>query len=748
MSLLTRMPIRFQLILIVMLVALPAAGIIVHTGLHQRNEAMKSAQRDTRKLAESIVREQQAMIATALQIMVSLSQRPEVQQKNVAKTTSILSEIHNVTPFLTNIFIADRTGLVWATAVPSKTPFLITDRRYFKNTLADGQFSSGEYIVSRATNRPSFTVGYPLKNTRGETVGVIAIGFRLDQYAQLLVRSSLPKVAGFSLFDHQGVFLFQGIYPEKYMGKKADPLLFKEVLNGPDESTVIATSIAVGDERIITTRKLRLAGELTPYMYLRVGIPVASVLVTANEQLLKNLLLFSPVLALAVIFAGFVAERSVISRIALLKEASRSLAEGNYQTKVAALVTGGELGKLAGAFDAMAEKLIEREEALRKNEERLRVIFETSQAGIMLVEPGGTVTFANTYMAELFGCSMAELIGSAYSDHIHPAEREMGENRMRQLTSGERDDVYYERHYLRHLDGDFWGYLSGRRLEAADGTTQGLVFIIVDVTDQKNTMIELHQAKEAAEAANETKSRFLMNMSHELRTPMNGVLGMIQLALFEATTEAQREYLETALDSGRGLVRIMNDILDLTKAEVGKLTIHNEPFEIRSAVLEVVRILDLEAKLKGLVLEYSIAPEVPESVTGDRLRLQQILTNLVANAVKFTPRGKVAVTVTYEHSPSLIPRLVYTISDTGVGILADRQHLLFQPFSQADDSISRPYGGTGLGLVISKMIVERMGGGITFTSRDGEGSVFTIIVPCEAESSFRPKQRSDYLPPD
>ena len=861
MNLLTRMPIRLQMILIVMLVAIPAAGIIVHAGFQQRNEAINSARRETQKLAESIVSEQQERIATARQIMDSLSQRPEVQQQNAEKVTSILREIHKISPDFSNIFIADRTGLVWATAVPTKPPFIISDRRYFKNTLANGQLSSGEYIVSRATNRPSFNVGYPLKDDRGETVGVIAVGFLLEKYARLLERSHLPKDASFGLFDHQGIFLFRGTEAEKYIGKSANPVVFREIKDGLDDWTAITTSVAIGDERIITTRKLRLEGEATPYMYLRVGIPLETVLATANTQLLRNLILFSWVLALAVFFAGFVGERSIVARIALLKEAAKNLADGNYQTKVAALVTGGELGKLAGSFDAMAEKLLEREEALRKteerfrsfvenaneivfsvaadgiftylspkwqdafgydlnetigkafitlvhpddtircaerlrsvletgvkqqaleirvrhnngawiwyaisgsrlqdvernedsflgigrditkrkqaeelltkNEERLRVIFETSQAGIMLVGPDGAITFANRRMAEMFGCTMDELIASAYSDHVHPAERETGETRLRQLAAGEIDHVYYERHYLRHCSVDFWGYLSGRRLVAPDGTTQGLVFIIVDITDQKHAMVELRHAKEAAEAANETKGRFLMNMSHELRTPMNGVLGMIQLALYENPSEKQRQYLETAIDSGKGLVRILNDILDLTKAEVSKLSILRDPFDLRPAVLEVVRILDLEARRKGLALNYTITAEVPERVTGDRLRLQQVLTNLVANAVKFTERGEVTVAVTCSRDPSGTPELMYTVTDTGVGIPADKQHLLFQPFSQVDDSLTRPYGGTGLGLVISREIVERMGGSITFSSRAGKGSIFTVRIPCATEA--------------
>ena len=338
-----------------------------------------------------------------------------------------------------------------------------------------------------------------------------------------------------------------------------------------------------------------------------------------------------------------------------------------------------------------------------------------------------------SFKAEMFGCSLDELVGSSYSDRIHPSEKQEGETTLRRLVTGEMDHVYCERHYLHQAGSDFWGYLSGRRLESRDGTVDSLVFIIIDVTELRMAMVELRKAKEVAEAANETKRRFLMNMSHELRTPMNGVLGMIQLALFDNPTDTQRFCLETAAEAGNRLVKIMNDILDLTKAEARKLTILQEPFDLWSTVIEVINILDLEARRKGIILTCMIAPEVPKNVIGDRLRLQQVLTNLIANAVKFTTQGKVIVDLNGAQGPFGRSEITFTVSDTGVGIPADKQHLLFQAFSQVDDSLTRPYDGTGLGLIISKEIVVRMGGSITCTSKERVGSVFTVTIPFETE---------------
>ena len=249
---------------------------------------------------------------------------------------------------------------------------------------------------------------------------------------------------------------------------------------------------------------------------------------------------------------------------------------------------------------------------------------------------------------------------------------------------------------------------------------------------------KLRQAKQAAEAASRTKSRFLANMSHELRTPMTGVLGMLDLALQSPPTLQQTEYIQTAYRSGRSLLRILNDVLDLAKVEAGKFELDDKPFHLSACVTESVDIVVPETLRKGIELSLEMAEDLPDRVVGDQARLRQVLTNLVGNAVKFTDRGRVGVKVTgRERTPEGGMTIFCSVSDTGIGIPPDKKHLLFNAFSQVDDSHTRSYGGTGLGLAISKEIVERMGGSIGFESEQGKGSTFfftarvTVAAACD-----------------
>ena len=253
--------------------------------------------------------------------------------------------------------------------------------------------------------------------------------------------------------------------------------------------------------------------------------------------------------------------------------------------------------------------------------------------------------------------------------------------------------------------------------------------------ERKQVDEELRRAKELAKVATRTKSQFLDNMSHELRTPMTGVLGMLDLALAGNLETEQREFIEIAQTSCRSLVRILNDILDVTRIRKGKFLIQEEPFTVRSCVENTFNILLPIAKSKGLEFNFMVADNVPETLLGDQTRLNQILTNLAANAVKFTENGKVELLVIAGASESGGKRgFTFSVADTGIGIPDDKKELLFQVFSQVDNSNTRRYGGSGLGLAICKEIVEHMGGTIGFTSEEGQGSVFTFSIPfAEAE---------------
>ncbi len=248
--------------------------------------------------------------------------------------------------------------------------------------------------------------------------------------------------------------------------------------------------------------------------------------------------------------------------------------------------------------------------------------------------------------------------------------------------------------------------------------------------ERKRAEEELRRAKEAAETASKTKSQFLANMSHELRTPMTGVLGMLEHALETELDAQQRDFVGTAHKSARSLLHILNDILDLTRVEAGKMAIEERSFNPRDCLANAIDILVPETRRKGIDLNFSVAEDVPITVIGDQTRLLQVLTNLCGNAVKFTEKGKVEVKVT-SAGRSLDGKrdITFTVSDTGIGIPDDKRHLLFKSFSQVDDSHTRRYSGTGLGLAISKEIVELMGGTITFESAEGRGTVFTFTIP-------------------
>jgi PAS domain S-box-containing protein len=244
----------------------------------------------------------------------------------------------------------------------------------------------------------------------------------------------------------------------------------------------------------------------------------------------------------------------------------------------------------------------------------------------------------------------------------------------------------------------------------------------------------LKLAREAADAASRAKSQFLANMSHELRTPMTGVLGMLEFTLDGPLEVQQRDFIETANKSARTLLRILNDILDLAKVEAGKFSIEEKPFVLRDCVSGAIDILVPEARRKSLELNCKVADDLPKTVVGDQVRLLQILTNLLGNAVKYTERGEVKITVTSgPRTPAGKRAINFIIEDSGIGIPANKHEMIFQSFTQADESHTRAYGGTGLGLAISKELVERMGGTISCVSEEGVGSTFSFTLPFAEE---------------
>ena len=275
---------------------------------------------------------------------------------------------------------------------------------------------------------------------------------------------------------------------------------------------------------------------------------------------------------------------------------------------------------------------------------------------------------------------------------------------------------------------------SGAPIRQGDGTVQGVVLVFRDFTAQKQAEEALLEAKAAAEAANVAKSQFLANMSHELRTPMNAILGMIDVALPKAIDPTVQDCLQTAKGSADLLLTLLNDLLDSAKIESGKLELESAPFSLRRMLDQITRVLSVRASEKGLCFYCRMPDETPDAVVGDRMRLQQVLLNLAGNAIKFTERGEVEISLR-ALSQDGEACLEFAVRDTGIGIPPSGLERLFQPFAQADASMARRFGGTGLGLSICKSLVEMMGGRIWVESEVGKGSTFyfTVRLPLAKE---------------
>lgn len=352
---------------------------------------------------------------------------------------------------------------------------------------------------------------------------------------------------------------------------------------------------------------------------------------------------------------------------------------------------------------------------------------------IWLVDKEFKWRYSNTIDIGVTGLLLKEMTPDERHSQIHPHDRvDLLKEIMEEVN--ERRIISKEFRYLRGDGAYRWAYVIGAPYYE-NNEFVGYIGSTTDITDRKETEEDLQRyqsmliaAKEAAETANKAKSEFLANMSHEIRTPINGIVGMIDLTLLTGLTDDQRDNLLTAKACAGSLLRIVNDVLDFSKMEAGKMTLENVNFDLKDLIEEIVRTHSPRVFDKGLDLNYAFSSTIPQYLIGDPNRLRQILNNLLSNAIKFTEHGEVTIAIKTTEMTKDDVELRFTVSDTGIGIAKEDMSKLFHSFSQVENTYTKKYSGTGLGLVISKQIVETMGGRIEIQSEPGKGSSFTFHI--------------------
>ena len=430
------------------------------------------------------------------------------------------------------------------------------------------------------------------------------------------------------------------------------------------------------------------------------------------------------VIALAIGATLFLLAQLLHPRMRALRAATRFAGDLDHAlgTQIAVSTGSAEIEDLGNALNLVSTRLFSQNNDLTNQKFAL-----DQHAIVSITDLNGAITYANDRFCEISGYAREELIGENHrivkSDFHRP---EVYSELWHTITQGQ---VWHGEVKNRKKNGEpYWVAATIVPLLGPDGLPMQYIGIRTDITIAKDLEQSLHVARAAAETANLAKSEFLANMSHEIRTPMNGVIGMTELALDTELNAIQRNYLNTVKSSAHALLVILNDILDFSKIEAGKLDIEQVSFNLSQVIGDALTGIEARTAKKGLMLTRLIPTDIAARMVGDSGRIRQVLTNLCDNAIKFTQHGGVTVRVHAKDLGADGHEVEIAVSDTGVGIPADKQQLIFAAFSQADSSTTRQFGGTGLGLTISSRLVGLMGGRIWVESTEGQGSTFHFTV--------------------
>ncbi len=592
-------------------------------------------------------------------------------------------------------------------------PFSVKGVAYFERTVALRRGVISAPFVSKLAATPTVLITAPVLDDAGRVVMVLAGGIDLLHYAPFQALSALkPGSTGFTfIMTADGILLS---HPEK--SRILQSINARPGRNPATEKALagfegwIEAENKIGDQGIYSYRRLTQTDWIVAARF-----PSAEALAPLRQMRYEA----AAAAAVFALLAGLLAWKGIARLLRPLQRLRRNIAEiknSRAGIQLLQLDRKDEIGELSGAFYRL---MAEREKA----QARTRNIADNLPVLIAYLDKEQRYQFTNQHYQTQWGIDPQAMLGRTVHEVFGEASRSW-QGDLELALSGVR--VHYER--TSHLHGSDEHFLVDLVPDIDDeGKVQGTYLMAMDITARKNAELKQAASEQRAEAASRAKSEFVANVSHEIRTPMNAVLGVAYLLGNTELNAAQKKYLDMILDSGNALLGILNAVLDFSKIEAGRMELAPVSFQLNDVLNAIATVMTLNAGEKPLELAIGVDPSVPQSLVGDAMRLQQVLINLVNNAVKFTERGEVSLLVERAPGPDL--RLRFVVRDTGIGMDPEQQSRLFCAFSQADASTTRRFGGTGLGLAICRRLVELMGGEISVRSAAGVGSEFVATIP-------------------